>query len=45
MNIYGFIDPIHIQSTGNQVYEIQAYIQARICNGGKECYLAPYLHK
>ncbi|KAJ1396691.1 hypothetical protein SESBI_32363 [Sesbania bispinosa] len=41
---YGFIDPLHIQSTGNKTKDIQSYIQSRICTVRKECYLTPYLH-
>ncbi|KAJ1407428.1 Papain-like cysteine peptidase superfamily [Sesbania bispinosa] len=41
---YGFIDPLHIQSTGNKTKDIQSYIQSRICIVRKECYLTPYLH-
>ena len=43
--IYGFIDPVAIQSVGNKAGEVQTYLIETFQNGGKEVYLAPYLHQ
>ncbi|WVZ23235.1 hypothetical protein V8G54_001779 [Vigna mungo] len=43
--IYGFLDPIVIQSVGNKSEEVQKYLIEMFEKAGKEVYLAPYLHK
>ncbi|KOM34824.1 hypothetical protein LR48_Vigan02g097400 [Vigna angularis] len=43
--IYGFLDPVIIQSVGNKSEEVQKYLIEMFEKVGKEVYLAPYLHK
>ncbi|CAJ1955489.1 unnamed protein product [Sphenostylis stenocarpa] len=43
--LYGFVDPVAIRSVGNKVEEVQTYLIEAFQNGGKEVYLAPYLHR
>ncbi|KAL5168114.1 hypothetical protein HKD37_11G030342 [Glycine soja] len=43
-HIYGFMDPQSIQSVGNNATEVQGYLQSRLHESKKQCYLAPYLH-
>ncbi|RDX71741.1 hypothetical protein CR513_48869, partial [Mucuna pruriens] len=43
-HLYGFIDPFHIQSSGNKPEESQTYLQKRLFEGQKMCYLAPYYY-
>ncbi|KAG5061452.1 hypothetical protein JHK87_002481 [Glycine soja] len=43
-HIYGFMDPQSIQSVGNNATEVQGYLQSRLHERKKQCYLAPYLH-
>ncbi|XP_068483985.1 uncharacterized protein [Phaseolus vulgaris] len=45
VNIYGFLDPVAIQSVGNKASEVQMYFKETFQNGNKEVYLAPYLHQ
>jgi len=44
-NVYGFLDPIIIQSVGNRSEEVQKYLTEIFGKARKEVYLAPYLHK
>ncbi|KOM34096.1 hypothetical protein LR48_Vigan02g024600 [Vigna angularis] len=43
--IYGFLDPVIIQSVGNKSEEVQKYLIKMFEKASKEVYLAPYLHK
>ncbi|BAT92739.1 hypothetical protein VIGAN_07155900, partial [Vigna angularis var. angularis] len=43
--IYGFLDPVIIQSVGNKSEDVQKYLIEMFEKAGKEVYLAPYLHK
>ncbi|KAJ1377787.1 Papain-like cysteine peptidase superfamily [Sesbania bispinosa] len=44
IDMYGFIDPLHIQRMGNKADNIYSYIHSRICGFRNECYLAPCFH-
>ncbi|WVZ04709.1 hypothetical protein V8G54_018055 [Vigna mungo] len=43
--VYGFLDPVIIQSVGNKSEEVQKYLIEMFEKAGKDVYLAPYLHK
>ncbi|KOM25972.1 hypothetical protein LR48_Vigan211s000700 [Vigna angularis] len=43
--IYGFLDPVIIQTVGNKSEEGKKYLIEMFEKAGKEVYLAPYLHK
>jgi hypothetical protein len=43
-NVYGFIDP-HFTHSQNERGSVQSYIQKKMCDDKKICYLAPYFNK
>ena len=44
-HIYGFLDPIAIQTVGNKSNDISAYLLEAFTTGDKDIYLAPYLQR
>jgi len=43
-DVYGFLEPQHIQKSGNKHMECQTYIQNWMGKSKKRIYMAPYIH-